>query len=103
MAVGGYMVLMEDNTFRNCFELSHQLELGKLYRTHDAGDNAVVEMVLAMYADKIVAYAGDTLVIEYEHGDSRTPTRFLAHFADCREAVLNKYTNNWDDPETWMK
>ncbi len=100
---GGYMVLMEDNTFRHCFELEHQPELGKLYRTHDAGDNAVAEMVGKMVAwSKIVAYAGDTLVIEYEHGDSRTPARFLARFADCREWVLNKYTNNWDDPETWQ-
>ena len=100
---GGYMVLMEDNTFRDCFEIEHQPELGKIYKTYSAGDNAVVEMVGKMVAwSKIVAYVGDTLVCEYE--SYGIPTRFLAHFADCREVVLNKYTNNLDDhPETWMK
>ncbi|MBE6190243.1 MAG: hypothetical protein E7145_04800 [Rikenellaceae bacterium] len=98
----GCMVLMEDNTFRHCFELEHAPKWGKLYRTHDAGDNAIVEMVRAMCADKIVAYAGDTLVIEYEITDYKIPTRFLAHFYDGREWVLNTYTNNWDDPASWM-
>lgn len=102
-AGAGCMVLMEDNTFRHCFELEHAPTWGKLYQTHDAYDNAVAEMVGKMMAwAKIVAYAGDTLVIEYEHGDRRTPTRFLAHFYDGREWVLNTYTNNWDDPASWM-
>ena len=101
-AGAGCMVLMEDNTFRHCFELEHAPMWGKLYRTHDAGDNAIVEMVRAMCADKIVAYAGDTLVLEYEISDYKIPTRFLAHFSDGREWVLNTYTNNWDDPASWM-
>ena len=66
-------------------------------------DNAVAEMAGKMMAwSKIVAYVGDTLVIEYEHGDRRTPARFLAKFTDGREWVLNTYTNNWDDPASWM-
>ncbi len=101
--VSGFMVLMEDNTFRHCYELEHAPKWGKLYQTHDAYDNAVAEMVGKMMAwAKIVAYVGDTLVIEYEHGDRRTPTRFFAKFTDGREWVLNTYTNNWDDPASWM-
>lgn len=101
--VSGFMVLMEDNTFRHCYELEHAPKWGKLYQTHDAYDNAVAEMVGKMMAwAKIVAYVGDTLVIEYEHGDRRTPARFLAKFTDGREWVLNTYTNNWDDPASWM-
>ena len=102
---GGYMVLMEDNTFRECFqpELGMALAGMKVYRTYDAYDNAVAEMAGKMMAwSKIVAYVGDTLVIEYEHGDRRTPARFLAKFTDGREWVLNTYTNNWDDPASWM-
>ncbi len=97
-------VLMENNTFRMCFEVEHEPMWGMLYRTYNVGDNAVVEMVEQMDAGaKIVAYIGDTLVVEYYwNGDSNMLTRALAYFADCREWVLNTYTNNWDDPASWM-
>ena len=97
-------VLMENNTFRMCFEVEHAPMWGMLYRTYNVGDNAVVEMVEQMDAGaKIVAYIGDTLVVEYYwNGDSNMLTRALAYFADCRESVLNTYTNNWDDPASWM-
>ena len=101
----GCMVLMEDNTFRHCFELEHAPKWGKLYQTHDAYDNAVAEMVGKMWAwAKIVAYVGDTLVIEndWKRYSDEKPTRFLAKFTDGREWVLNTYTNNWDDPASWM-
>ena len=102
---GGYMVLMEDNTFRHCYELEYAPKWGKLYQTHDAYDNAVAEMVGKMMAwAKIVAYVGDTLVIEndWKRYSDEKPTRFLAKFTDGREWVLNTYTNNWDDPASWM-
>ena len=98
---GGYMVLMEDNTFRHCYELEHQPELGKLYETYSAGDNAVVEMVGKMVAwSKIVAYVGDTLVCEYE--SYGIPTRFLAFIGPWRESVLSEYTHDMDNPQSWM-
>lgn len=98
---GGYMVLMEDNTFRHCYELEHQPELGKLYETYSAGDNAVVEMVGKMVAwSKIVAYVGDTLVCEYE--SYGIPTRFLAFVGPWRESVLSEYTHDMDNPQSWM-
>lgn len=103
--VSGFMVLMEDNTFRHCYELEHAPKWGKLYQTHDAYDNAVAEMVGKMWAwAKIVAYVGDTLVIEndWKRYSDEKPTRFLAKFTDGREWVLNTYTNNWDDPASWM-
>lgn len=98
---GGYMVLMEDNTFRHCYELEHQPELGKLYDTYSAGDNAVVEMVGKMVPwSKIVAYVGDTLVCEYE--SYGIPTRFLAFIGPWRESVLSEYTHDMDNPQSWM-
>ena len=98
---GGYMVLMEDNTFRHCYELEHQPELGKIYKTYSAGDNAVVEMVGKMVPwSKIVAYVGDTLVCEYESYWS--PTRFLAFIGPWRESVLSEYTHDMDNPQSWM-
>lgn len=95
---GGYMVLMEDNTFRACYE-DEQTAI-KYYIVHDAGDNSVAEMARKMLGGRIVAYVGDTLVIEFDWGG--TPTRYLAHFEDNREWVLKTYTNNGYDPETWQ-
>lgn len=108
LLIGGggcaYCVLMDDNTFRHCFEFDDfQWELaGKWYRTHNAYDNAVVEMVgkVVPWA-KIVAHVDNVLICE--DVDSKEKSFFVCRLVDCREKVLNAYTLDYDDPEVIKK
>lgn len=104
---GGYMVLMEDNTFRHCYEPDLGMHLAgmKVYRTYDAYDNAVAEMVGKMWGwARIVAYVGDTLVIEndWKRYSDEQPTRFLVKFRNSRKKILESYIYDVDDPKTWQ-
>ena len=97
-----YCVLMDDNTFRHCFQFDDsQWELaGKWYRTHNAYDNAVVEMVgkVVPWA-KIVAQVDNVLICE----DRDAKSRFLCYLSDSRDWVLNEYPLDYDDPEVIKK
>ena len=108
LLIGGggcaYCVLMDDNTFRHCFEFDDfQWELaGKWYRTHNAYDNAVVEMVgkVVPWA-KIVAHVDNVLICE--DVDAKQKRFFVCRLVDCREKVLSDYTLDYDDPEVIKK
>ena len=106
LLIGGsgcaYCVLMDDNTFRYCFEFDDsQWELaGKWFCTHNAYDNAVVEMVgkVVPWA-KIVAQVDNVLICE----DRDAKSRFLCYLSDSRDWVLNEYPLDYDDPEVIKK
>ena len=108
LLIGGggcaYCVLMDDNTFRYCFEFDDsQWQLaGKWFCTHKAYDNAVVEMVgkVVPWA-KIVAHVDNVLICE--DVDSKEKSFFVCRLVDCREKVLNAYTLDYDDPEVIKK
>lgn len=97
-----FFVLMENNTFRMCYEPSHDWSRGKGYKTYDAHDNAVAEMVGKMEARaKIKAYAGNAIVIEFYSGYGY-PCRAIATFRNLREQMLNEYVRDFDNPQSWM-
>ena len=106
LLIGGggcaYCVLMDDNTFRYCFEFDDsQWQLaGKWFRTYSAYDNAVVEMVgkVVPWA-KIVAQVDNVLICE----DRDAKSRFLCYLSDSRDWVLNEYPLDYDDPEVIKK
>ena len=108
LLIGGggcaYCVLMDDNTFRYCFEFDDsQWKLaGKWFRTYSAYDNAVVEMVgkVVPWA-KIVAHVDNVLICE--DVDAKQKSFFVCRLVDCREKVLSDYTLDYDDPEVIKK
>ena len=99
-----YCVLMDDNTFRYCFEFddSQWALAGKWFRTYSAYDNAVVEMVgkVVPWA-KIVAHVDNVLICE--DVDAKQKSFFVCRLVDCREKVLNAYSLDYDDPEVIKK
>lgn len=92
-----YCVLMNNNTFRYCYEPDSPPLKGLGYHTYNANDNAIIEMIKKVCPSaQIAAYVDNTLICEYRHNEELR--RFLVVFGDWREWVSNTYTRDFDAP-----